>query len=311
MAIDDTDAFLERRRMRRQVTRWRIVAAAIAILVIAVAAWRADIRGLAGGPYVARLNVNGTIVDDPARDRALRELARDNSMSALIVRIDSPGGTVAGSEALYRQLRVIAQRRPVVAVMAQTAASGGYMTALAADHIIAREGTITGSIGVLMQVPNVVDLLGRIGVHIDLIKSDPLKAQPSPLEPLTPEARAAAEVVVRDMYDMFLNMVVERRRLERERARVLADGRIYTGRQAREAGLIDGIGGEDEARAWLAARGVARELRVRDVEINRERGLVREVVHAAVEAVFGKTVLIERLTLDGPVALWHPSGRVQ
>ena len=311
MAIDDTDAFLERRRMRRQVTRWRIVAALVALLVIAAAAWRADIRGLAGGPYVARLNISGTIVDDPARDRALSALARDDRMSALIVRIDSPGGTVAGSEALYRQLRVIAARRPVVAVMAQTAASGGYMTALAADHIIAREGTITGSIGVLMQVPNVVDLLGRIGVRIDLIKSDPLKAVPSPLEPLTPEGRAAAETVVRDMYDMFLGMVVERRRLERDRARGLADGRIYTGRQAREAGLIDAIGGEDEARAWLAARGVARELRVRDVEIDRDRGLVREVVHAAVAAVIGKTVLIERLTLDGPVALWHPSGRVQ
>lgn len=310
MAIDDTDAFLERRRLRRQVTRWRVVAALIAIGLIAAAAWQADF-GRLGGPYVARLDVSGTIVDDPARDRALRALARDNQMSALIVRIDSPGGTVAGSEALYRQLRVIAERRPVVAVMAQTAASGGYMTALAADHIIAREGTVTGSIGVLMQVPNVVELLNRIGVRVDTIKSDPLKATPSPLEPLTPEGRAAAEVVVRDMYDMFLGMVVERRRMDRERARTLADGRVYTGRQAREAGLIDAIGGEEEARAWLAARGVARELRVRDVEIRRDRGLVREIVHAAVEAVFGKTVLIERLTLDGPVALWHPSPRVQ
>jgi protease-4 len=309
MAVDDTDAFLERRRLRRQVTRWRVLAALVAIALIGVAAYRGGHTRF--GPYIARLDVNGLIVDDPARDRTLRELRDDNDVAALIVRIDSPGGTVAGSEALFRNLRAVAERRPVVAVMAETAASGGYMTALAADYVIAREGTITGSIGVLMQIPNVTGLLERLGIRIDSIKSDPLKAVPNPFEPLTPEAREVAAGVIRDMYESFLTMVVERRHIERDRARVIADGRIYTGRQARELGLIDALGGEEEARAWLAQRGVAPTLRVRRLEIERDDGILSGMVSTAARAVFGKTYLIERLTLDGPVALWHPSGRVQ
>lgn len=310
MAVDDTDAFLERRRLRRQVTWWRVIAAVVAVALIALAAYRGGHTRL-GGPYVARLDIEGMILDDPARDRALRELRDDSDVAALIVRIDSPGGTFAGSEALFRNLRAVAERRPVVAIMAETAASGGYMTALAADHVIAREGTITGSIGVLMQMPNVTGLLERLGIRIDSIKSGPLKAVPNPFEPLTPEAREVAAGVIRDMYESFLTMVVDRRRIERDRARTIADGRIYTGRQARELGLIDALGGEEEARAWLATRGVSRDLRLRRVTIEREDGILSGMVSAAVRAVIGKTYLIERLTLDGPVALWHPSNRVQ
>jgi protease-4 len=309
MAVDDTDAFLERRRLRRQVTWWRVVAAVIAIGLIAAVAYRTGQARF--GPYVARLDVNGLIVDDPARDRALRELRDDNDVAAVIVRIDSPGGTVAGSEALFRGLRDVAARRPVVAVMGETAASGGYMTALAADYVIARENTITGSIGVLMQVPNLTGLLDRLGIRMDTIKSDPLKAVPNPFEPLTPEAREVAAGVIHDMYESFLGMVIDRRHIERDRARTIADGRIYTGRQARELGLIDALGGEEEARTWLVGRGVARSLRVRRVEIDHDEGIVSRMVSTAIQVVIGKTYLIERLTLDGPVALWHPSGRVQ
>src|SRR5258708_23986799 len=181
MAVDDTDAFLERRRLRRQVPGWRGLGAVVAIGLIAAVAYRSGQTRL--GPYVARLSIDGMILDDPARDRALRALRDDNDVAALIVRIDSPGGTFAGSEALFRNLRAGAERRPVVAVMAETAASGGYMTALAADYVIAREGTITGSIGVLMQMPNVTGLLEPLGRRIDPIKSHPLHAGPNPVEP--------------------------------------------------------------------------------------------------------------------------------
>src|SRR5262249_59071235 len=134
MAVDDTDAFLERRRLRRQLTWWRVVAAVVAIALIGALAYRSGQTRL--GPYVARLNVDGMIVDDPARDRALRRLRDDNDVAALIVRIDSPGGTFAGSEALFRNLRAVAERRPVVAVMAGTATSGGYMMELAPVYVL-------------------------------------------------------------------------------------------------------------------------------------------------------------------------------
>jgi len=160
-------------------------------------------------------------------------------------------------------------------------------------------------------MPNVTALLDRLGVRIDAIKSGPLKAVPNPFEPLTPEAREVAAGVIRDMYETFLGMVVDRRHIERDRARTIADGRIYTGRQARDLGLIDALGGEEEARAWLATRGVSQDLRVRRLEIERDDGILGSMVSTAVRAVIGKTYLIERLTLDGPVALWHPSGRVQ
>ena len=243
MAIDDTDAFLERRRMRRQVTRWRIVAALVALLVIAAAAWRADIRGLAGGPYVARLNISGTIVDDPARDRALSALARDDRMSALIVRIDSPGGTVAGSEVLYRQLRVIAARRPVVAVMAQTAASGGYMTALAADHIIAREGTITGSIGVLGGKMVTTAMWEKVGLTFDQVDAGANANMWNASRSFSPAEWDRFNAWLDRIYEDFTSKVADGRKLPKEKVLEIAKGRVWTGEDAKAIGLVDELGG--------------------------------------------------------------------
>jgi protease-4 len=280
--------------------------AVIAALAAAAWAWADGWVGARPGPYIARITVSGVILHDAERDRALERLAQRRDLRALIVHINSPGGTLAGSETLYRRLREIAQTRPVVAVMGELAASGGYMTALGADHIVAREGTLTGSIGVIMQGVDVTDLLRTLGVRIHNIKSDPLKAVPSPLEPLSPEGRAAIQRVVDDAYQMFLDLVIERRNLARERARELADGRIYTGRQARQAGLVDALGGEAQARAWLAERGVAADIRVRDVDLAR-RSLWREIATGAIAALTGKSILLETLTLDGLVAVWQPA----
>lgn len=305
--MTEGDLLFDRRRLRRQLSRWRLLAGLAVIVAIAVGAWRWSDAwpGATREPYVARVTIGGVILDDPQRDRALARLAERGEMRALIVHINSPGGTLAGSETLYRRLREIARTRPVVAVMGELAASGGYMTALGADHIVAREGTLTGSIGVIMQGVDVTDLLRTLGVRIHNIKSDPLKAVPSPLEPLSPEGRAAIQAVVDDAYQMFLEMVIERRSLVRERARELADGRIYTGRQARQAGLVDTLGGEAQARAWLAGRGVAEAVRVRDVDLTR-RGFWRRMADSAVEVVTGKSYFLERLTLDGLLAVWQP-----
>jgi protease-4 len=201
---------------------------------------------------------------------------------------------------------------PVVAVMAQTAASGGYMCALGADWIVAREGTITGSIGVLMQTADVTGLLAKLGVSMEAIKSAPLKAVPSPFEPLTDEGRAAVKGMIDDMFQMFVGMVAERRHLDQARALAVADGRVFTGRQARALGLVDALGGEDTARAWLEdEKGVRRSLPVREVKISREDGFWRDVAGEALSGITGKSYLPERLTLDGLVALWHPDLRSQ
>jgi protease IV len=257
---------------------------------------------LSGRDHIARFNVEGVILEDGKRDELLDKLAQDDSVKALIVRIDSPGGTVVGGETLYLSLRDVSAHKPVVVVMGTTATSAGYMVALGGDMILAHEGTVTGSIGVILQSADVTGLLKKLGVDMEAIKSAPLKATPSPFEPLTPEARAAAKVVIMDMFDMFVTLVAERRNMPKDQVLPLADGRIFTGRQAREAKLIDAIGGESEALLWLETeRGVARDLPVREIKVREDD----QLLSGAVAALTGKTKLIERLTLDGLVSLWH------
>jgi protease-4 len=297
----EADYFADRRRLKRRLVAWQVAAVLAGVATLVVLFGRDD--GLIGRPHVARLSVDGLILDDKDRAKALAEVAGDSSAKALIVRIDSPGGTVVGGESLYRGLRAVAENKPVVAVMGELATSGGYMTALAADHIVASPGTVTGSIGVLMQTTDMTGLLDKLGIKPEAVKSSPLKAQPNPLEPFTDEARAATRAVVMDMYEMFVGMVVERRGLTPTEAKTLADGRVFTGRQALAVRLVDALGGEKEARAWLAeTRQVADTLPVRDVKIRREDDLWRDLVDTAL----GKVISSERLRLDGLISVWHP-----
>ncbi|HEX6978108.1 MAG TPA: signal peptide peptidase SppA [Alphaproteobacteria bacterium] len=299
----DPELLADRRRLGRQISVWRFLAIVAAVAAVAAGVGR---LGFIGDKHIARLSIGGVITDDPDRSRAIAAAAKNPDVEALIVRIDSPGGTVVGGESLFKDLRAFAAVKPVVAVMGEVAASGGYMVALAAEQIFAREGTITGSIGVILQTTDVTGLLSKLGISTEALKSGPLKAVPSPLEPLTDAGREATMQLVRDMYDMFVDMVAERRNLPRERAVELADGRVYTGRQAKALGLIDAIGGESEARAWLAAKGISADLPVRELKIERADDSWPELIGAGLSLLTGKTYLSERLKLDGLVALWHP-----
>ena len=298
----DADYIVDRRRLKRRLLFWRLFAVLSLTAVAVVTALRFEKPEF--GDYVARLTVSGIIVEDVDRDEALKALADDTDVRALIVRINSPGGTVVGGENLYRSLRAVAAKKRVVAVMGTTATSAAYMTAIAADHIVAREGSVTGSIGVLMQTANITGLLAKLGIEPDTIKSGPLKAQPNPFEPTSPAARKAVQDVVMDMHAMFVDLVAERREMARPAALQLADGRIYSGRQALAAGLIDTLGGEEQARKWLAdSDEVSSDLPVHDVEIHREDGHWRNLFNG----VIGKTLFSERLRLDGLISLWHPA----
>ncbi len=300
----DPDQLMARRRLKRQVGWWRVIA--VVAVAAALVATGARFSGLAGGDVVMRLSVDGVILEDPARDAALARIARDDGVRALVVHINSPGGTVVGGEDLYNALRLVAEKKPVVAVMGTIATSAGYMTAIAADRLFARRGTITGSIGVIMQTTEITGLLERLGIKAEAIKSGPLKAQPSPLEALTPEARAASRDMVAAMFGFFVGLVEDRRPLSRAQVATLADGRVFTGSQAVDNGLVDEIGGEDAARAWLAeTHDIPADLPMEDLEIDRDDGLLSEFV----SGVSGKTVLSKALTLDGLVSVWHPALR--
>jgi protease-4 len=296
----EADLIVDRARLKRRLTRWRI--AAVAAIAAAI--------GLAAGTeatwpraHVARLEVSGVILDDRTVIEALEDVARDASAKALLVAIDSPGGTVAGGEALHAALAAVAAAKPVVAVMGTTAASAGYMVALPAQRIFAREGTLTGSIGVILQTVEVSRLLERLGVSAESLTSGALKDQPSPLRPLSEEGRTALSMIIADLHAQFVAKVAAGRRMTADAVAPLADGRAMTGRQALAAGLVDAIGGEAEARAWLAAeKGVPASLPARRIaDPDAVGGLI-----GGLSAAIARELRAARLHLELPMALWHP-----
>jgi len=302
-----SDAIIDRRRLKRRLTFWRVIGVLATVAAVVIAVGR--IGGYSEtGDRIARITVEGIILDDPVRDQALKDIAEDDDVKALIVQINSPGGTFVGGEALYLKLRKIAADKPVVALMGGTATSAAYMTAIAADRIFARAGTLTGSIGVILQTADITGLLDTIGVKPVIVKSGPLKAQPNPMEAFSDDAKAVTQAVVQDFFDMFVDMVVERRALDRRQVIELSDGRVFSGRQAKTAGLVDQLGGEEEARSWLAEnKKVPETLPVVDVKIKHDEEPWRDFISGMV----GKTLLSERLRLDGVMSLWQPSVKLR
>lgn len=297
----DSDLAIDRRRLKRRLTFWRALAVVALVAAVAAAVGRFDGQ-VVDGDHIARLSIDGLIVQDDRRLEALGDLARDGAVRAVIVRIDSPGGTVTGGETLYRALLDIGRKKPVVAVMDGVATSAAYMAAIGADRIIARDSTLTGSIGVILQTTEITRLLDMIGVGAKAYKSGPLKASPNPLEPTSPAAAAAMQDLIDEMYAMFRDMVLERRNLAAADAGRFADGRVFTGRQALRAGLVDEIGGEDAAVAWLTReRNVPEGLEIRDIRLKRQVSILVE----RLDSLARKTILSERLTLDGLVSVWH------
>jgi protease-4 len=305
----DADLLLDRRRLKRRLSLWRALAVIVAgVLLVSLLAFRQEVGGVLPvvGAHVARLPVQGFIGEDRKLMQALDRAGRDSSVRAVIVAIDSPGGSVAGGEALHAALTRLAQRKPVVATMGGTAASAGYMVALPAARIFAREATVTGSIGVILQSLDASALLATLGIRVESLPSGAFKDQPSPFRPLTDEGRAQLMRVVRDLHEQFMAMVAAGRDMPAERVRELADGRVFTGREAVRLGLVDAIGGEQEARAWLAEnRSVPADLPVRDIET---RSFTERQLGAAFQGVLNALVA-EWLVVDRVRAVWQPSPR--
>src|SRR5712672_2076968 len=321
----DADTIVDRRRMRRKLTFWRVLAVLIAICAVVAAGVALRVPGtgmLTGQPggAIARVAITGLIRSDQDRVEALERLGKSRA-PAVIVHINSPGGTTSGSEQLYDSLMRLKEQKPLVVVVDGLAASGGYITAIAADHIVAQETSLVGSIGVLFQYPNVTDLLKTVGIKVEEIKSSPLKAAPNGFEPTSPEARAALDSLVRDSYAWFRGLVKARRQLDDAGLDRVADGRVFTGRQGIALKLVDEIGDERAALAWLAReKNVDPQTPVRDYRL-RERFSDWPFLHTATVATldalglsslarrleeWGALQAVERLNLDGLLALWHP-----
>jgi protease-4 len=264
----EADLLIDRRRLKRRLNFWRALTVLAIVAAVGVVAAPTGTIGVAR-QHLVRITISGVITEDRKLSDAIAALAKDSTVPAVIVAVDSPGGSVAGGESLHAALVQLATAKPVVTVMRGTAASAGYMVSLPAERIFARNSTLTGSIGVILETFQFSGLLGKLGVDAEAITSGPLKDQPSYTRPLTEPGRAYLNGVVQDMFDQFVTMVADGRHMDAEAVRKLADGRAYTGRQAKALGLVDEIGGETEARAWLAQKhGVAENLPVRDLELS-------------------------------------------
>lgn len=316
----EAETVIERRRLRRRLTAWRLAAVVLAVFVIALI--MAGDQRLAGTgsflPHIARVSVNGFITDDQKMLELLDKVGKSSQVRAVILDINSPGGTTTGGEAMYDAIRRLAEKKPVVAVCGTLATSAAYIVALATDRIFVYGNTITGSVGVIFQWADVSELMRTLGVKVEEVKSGPLKAVPNPFEPTDEKGRALAAEMVQEAKVWFVDLVGKRRNIEPAAVPGLTDGRVYSGRQALALKLVDEIGDERAAKRWLQKeRDVTPGLSVVEWKPKSESGGIWGWLFGSIASSFGIAAdnfvslfgqVSEGLRLDGLVSLWHPAG---
>jgi protease IV len=317
----ETETVLDRRRLRHKLTLWRGLAimAGVAALSALVATNRSSL-GITQPNQIARVAIEGVITEDRDQLRMLKRIAEAKHVKGVVVFVNSPGGTTTGGEALFESLRKISESKPVVAQFGTVAASAGYIVGLGTDHIVARGNTITGSVGVIMQWPEVSELLGKLGVKMNEIKSGPLKASPSPFQPIDEPSRQVTQQMIMDGQKWFLSLVKERRGVLTPEIGGLEQGRIFSGREAQTLKLVDEIGGEAEALRWLETkRNVAPGLKLVDWKPLRTRewplvgadsSIARWLLSSFVSELsttIKQEAGLAHTSLDGLMSVWHPA----
>jgi protease-4 len=271
------DFMFERDSLKAQLKRWKWLFVGMLILAFMLIA-KNTIKTYDKEEIIARMRIDGVLQHDDDLIKKLKEIGNDQKIKAVVVHIDSPGGDAYAGESLYIELKKLSKQKPVVAVLDTLAASAGYMIALGTDHIIARNMTLTGSIGVIWQSFELVDMANKLGIEFVSIKSSPLKAAPNPLEKMTKEVQDATKQTIDDSYDVFLAILMESRKMTREQALKLADGRVYTGIRAKNLNLIDEIGGEEEAIVWLETnKKISTKAHIVNINVDKPEGLLKEL----------------------------------
>ncbi len=318
----ETEVVLDRRRMRRSLSFWRAAAIiGVIALIAAIALGSSQLTQLGESKQIARVTIEGLITENRDQLRMLKKLAEAKNVEGVIVFINSGGGTTTGGEALFEAMRNVSASKPVVAQFGTVAASAAYITGLGTDHIIARGNSITGSVGVIFQWPDLSGLLDKIGVKVNEVKTGPLKANPSMFAPIDEAGRQAANAMVDDGFRWFLSLVSSRRGIATAQVPGLEQGRVFSGREALLHKLVDEIGGESEAVRWLEEkRGVTKNLRVVDWKPKKDNGwggLTGAITTFsarllgfdtdALTQFFAAESPFGRLGLDGLVSVWQPA----
>lgn len=319
------DEILDRRRLRKRLTFWRVTAL-IAFAGVIVASLIAGGAGKSfaskSSEHIARISISGFITEDQKLINLIDKARNNDKVKGVIIKMDSPGGATVGGEAIYEAVRSLAKAKPTVTSVGGLAASAGYMIAIGSDHIVARRSSLVGSIGVLFQYPDASKLLDTIGVRMEEIKSSPLKAEPSPFHPAKEDAKDVLRDLIKDSFGWFRGLVKERRKYSDAEVDLVATGRIFSGAQGLANKLIDEIGGEEAARAWLSQeKGLSEKLKTLDWKLatdslglysalsyiggfSQQTGIFGELPELAGLRKFAK----ERIFLDGLLSVWHVSG---
>ena len=324
MALE-TETVLDRRRLRRRLSVWRGLAVVVGLFALGLLAFSsADGVGLAERTQIARISLEGIITEDRDQLKLLKKLAEAKHVAAVILFVNSPGGTTTGGEALFEAIRELARSKPVVAQFGTVAASAAYIVGLATDHIVARGNSITGSVGVIFQWAEVSQLLDKLGVKMNEIKSGPLKANPSPFQPLDEAGKKTAEQMVAESQRWFVGLVATRRGIDTASVAGLEQGRVFSGREALDYKLVDQIGGEAEVVQWLEEkRNIPKGLKVQDWKPKRDSdwGLFSSMGSSLLRVLIGPTTAegmskliaedgaLGRLRLDGLISIWQASER--
>ncbi len=316
----ETEAILDRRRLRRHLTFWRVAAVLAGVIAVGALIFKSAGGVSLGDRHIARVNIEGIITEDSDQLKMFKKIAKDRSVEALILFINSPGGTTSGGEAVFEAIRGVAANKPVVAQFGTVATSAAYIAGLATDQIVARGNTITGSVGVIFQWAEVSELLGKLGVKMNEIKSGPLKANPSPFQPVDEAGRQNAQQMVAESMRWFVGLVSSRRQIDTKAVPGLEQGRVYSGREALEHKLIDKIGGEPEAQKWLEEqRGITAGLKIVDWKAKSEDswglfGMMGRILTGLIGGSAARVLelaaddpRLSLLQLDGLVSVWQPS----
>ncbi|NRB10772.1 MAG: signal peptide peptidase SppA [Rickettsiaceae bacterium] len=279
------DYIIERKRNKQLLTKWKLFALFLVLSLLYFVIEDSEEKPGVVTPYsktkdyIARINIEEIIFENFKRQEKLQDILEDDAIKAVIIHVNSPGGTVVGSEMLYNSIKKIAKEKPVVVVMGSVAASGGYLISLGADYIICHNGTITGSIGVLIQSAEITELAEKLGIKFHNFKSGELKAMPNYAEKLTDEAKEAVMDNIFDTYDYFIQQVSLQRKLDIKNVRKIADGRVYSARQALKLKLVDAIGNEDDAIEWLQKKkGISEDLKVKDYKLSGKNKFIDTIL---------------------------------
>lgn len=250
------DLLLERTNLLKKLRNWKFISLILVFALIIIASsgndsFNSGLNSKISSDYIAQINIDEVMFENPKVDEMFTRVKNDSKAKALIIYVNTPGGSPVAAEKIYKYVEEIKKTRPVITSMGTVAASAGYLLALSSDRIFAYNTTITGSIGVISQTTEIVDFGKKIGVNFHSFKSSPLKAAPNPTEKLNDEVDSAIREIINDTYTYFKNLVQINRKLTDEEVKKYCNGQIFTGRLALKYKLIDQIGTTEDAVLWL------------------------------------------------------------